>query len=102
VQLVAAARVEEPEVAATLAVELNGVEIGRFVATPTPEETRLTLPPAGVGRVLRAGYNRLTIVNYGIHRLNADDTRALGPLAARSGEIPFPVAIHRIRITSPS
>lgn len=102
VELVTSARVEEPPVNAELAVEINGIEIGRFLATPSPAQTTLTIPPASVGRVLRAGYNRLTIVNYGIHRVNAADQRPLGSLAARSGDIPFPVAIHRIRVTSAS
>jgi hypothetical protein len=101
-ELVTSARLEEPPVNAELAVEINGIEIGRFLATPSPAQTTLAIPPARVGRVLRAGYNRLTIVNYGIHRVNSADVRPLGPLAARSGDIPFPVAIHRIRVTSAS
>jgi hypothetical protein len=102
VELVTSARVEEPAVNADLSVEINGLEIGRFVATPSPVETTFTLAPGSVGRVLRAGYNRLTIVSHGVHRLNPEDRRPLGPLAARSGEIPFPVAVYRIRITSAS
>jgi hypothetical protein len=102
VRLLTSARVEDPPVNADLAVELNGLEIGRFSAGPQPTEVSFTIANALVGRVLRAGYNRLTIVSYGIHRVNAADPRPLGPLALRSADVPFPVAVYRITITSTS
>jgi hypothetical protein len=97
--LIALARGEEPAVAVDLTIEINGHEIGRLIATPTVESPQtLTIPAADVGRILRAGYNRLTIVNRGIQRIDASDQRPLGPLAARSGDVAYPVAIHKIRI----
>ena len=68
-----------------------------------PMERVIALPSSGgVGAALRAGYNRLTLINYGIHRVDAADVRPLGPLAARSATAPYPVALHRIRIAPAS
>jgi hypothetical protein len=96
------ARVEDPAVAAEIAVEINGAEVGRLSALPAAGDLRLTMPAAEVGRIVRAGYNRLGIVSHGIQRLDPGDTRPAGPLAARSPSIPYPVAIHRIRIAPAS
>ena len=58
-------------------VEINGQHIGRIRALATgPAEVRLRIAAADVGRVLRAGYNRLSIVT---------STAA-------------PIAVHRLRI----
>lgn len=99
VEIDAASRVEEPAVSVDLGVAINDHEVGRVTATPTPGRMQLVVPAQNVGRLLRAGYNRLTIVNLGIRRIDPADARPLGPLAARHGEIPFPVAVYRIRVT---
>jgi hypothetical protein len=65
VTLVAAA--EAPTEATLVA---NGYELGRVhVAPDAPAESRLRMEPADVGRILRAGYNRLTIVTPGSRRI---------------------------------
>ena len=102
IDIVANARVEDPPVAADIAVEVNNTEVGRVSALPASGELRVTVPAAEVGRILRAGYNRLAIVPHGIHRLDPQDTRPAGPLAARSATVPYPVAIQRIRIAPAS
>ena len=102
IELIGSARVEDPPVAAAIGIEINGTEVGRLSALPESSELRVTVPAAEVGRIVRAGYNRLGIVSHGIHRLDPLDTRPAGPLAARSASVPYPVAIHRIRIAPAS
>jgi hypothetical protein len=102
IEIVGSARVEDPPVAAAIAVEINGTEVGRLSALPESGDLRLIVPAAEVGRIVRAGYNRLGIVFHGIHRLDPLDPRPPGPLAARSAVAPYPVAIHRIRIAPAS
>ena len=71
-------------VSANIAVEINGHEIGRFVVPPTaPADLRADRAGADVGRVLRAGYNRLTFVSHGVHRVDPSDQRPPGRLRAR-------------------
>ena len=100
--LTLAARSEEPAVAVDLSLELNGVEVQRFAIGPEATEKSFSVPVTGVGAVLRAGYNRLTLINHGIHRVDAADQRPLGPLAARSATAPYPVALHRLRFAPAS
>ncbi len=102
VVVTARARLEEPAVNANLALELNGHEIGRFVApSAAPIEFRTTVPAAAVGRTFREGYNRLTFVSYGVHRVDADD-HSVATATRLSGSRAWPVAIYRIRITPAS
>jgi hypothetical protein len=55
--------------------------------------------PAPTARVVfREGFNRLSFVSQGVHRVDATDTRAPGPFATRRGNSPWPVAIYRITI----
>jgi hypothetical protein len=92
-------RLEEPAVNATIALEVNGHEIGRFVvpaAAPADFTTRVSAD--AVGRVWRAGYNRLTFVSYGVERVDPSDTRPPGPLGRRVKDRSWPVAIYRVRI----
>jgi hypothetical protein len=93
-------RLEEPAVNATIALEVNGHEIARFVVPPTaPADFTTRVSADHVGRVWRAGYNRLTFVSYGVERADPSDTRPPGPLGRRSKDRPWPVAIYRVRIT---
>jgi hypothetical protein len=63
------------------AVAINGVTVGRFnVHLQQPTQIRFTIPASDVGRVFRAGYNRLSIVSSAPRRL----------------------AIHRIRLAPAS
>ncbi len=94
----ARARLEEPAVSATLALELNGHEIGRFVAPPTAPTDATLRVSADVGHLWRAGYNRLTLVSNGVQRMDPSDARPPGPLARRLGGRAWPVAISRVRV----
>jgi hypothetical protein len=66
--------------AADIDVEINDHHVGRVRTTsPAPAEVRITIPASDVGRVLRAGYNRLAIVTspgarIAIHRLRIAPT----------------------------
>jgi hypothetical protein len=93
-------RLEEPAVNATIALEVNGFEIGRFVVpAAAPADFTTRVPADVVGRVWRAGYNRLTFVSYGVARVDPSDSRPPGPLGRRLKDHPWPVAIYRVRIT---
>jgi len=99
VLVTARARLEEPAINADMGLEVNGHEIGRFVATSaTPVDARMTVPAVAVGQIFRAGYNRFTLISYGVHRADAADQREPGPLASRGGSRAWPVAISRIRV----
>ena len=77
VEVLATARGGTPSTTSELTFELNGHVIGRSQVSPAAAtEARLAIPASTVGRVLRAGYNRLSIVTSGNHR----------------------IAIHRVRI----
>jgi hypothetical protein len=95
--ITARARLDEPAVNAEVGVEMNGHAIGKLVASPTvASDSDMTIPAAAVGRILRAGYNRLTFVSYGVHPI---DAASAGPLPApRTRDRAWPVAIYRIRI----
>jgi len=99
VGVTARARLEEPAVSADMAIEINGHEVGRFVAPATaPADALFTVSAANVGRVFRTGYNRVTIVSYGVHRVDPADQRPPGPLGRRTGSRVWPVAIYRVTI----
>lgn len=103
ISITARARLEDPAVNAELGLEVNDQEIGRFVVTPaTPTELHLTVPAADVGRIFRAGYNRLTFVSYGVHRADVTDQRAPVPFDRAVGVVnrAWPVAVYRIRIAA--
>jgi hypothetical protein len=88
---------------ADMALEINGHEIGRFVVPATaPVTVRLDVPAATVGRVFRAGYNRVTIVSHGVHRVDPTDQRPPSQLGGRGRNRAWPVAIYRIQISPAS
>lgn len=77
VEILTTARGDAPTPPTELQFEMNGHAIGRARVSPlAPAEPRLVIAASDVGRVLRAGYNRLSIVTSGHHR----------------------IAIHRVRI----
>jgi hypothetical protein len=81
VEVLATARGDVVSSTTELTFAINGHPIGRAHVTPAAAtDTTLTIPQADVGRVLRAGYNRLSIVISGNHR----------------------IAIHRVRIVPAS
>lgn len=99
IDITARARLDAPALDADLVVELNGFEVERFIAaSASPTERRVRLPAATAKRVLRAGYNRLAIVNHGTLRADPSDTRPPGPLAERRRGRAWPVAIYRVRL----
>ena len=81
VEVLITARGDAPSTTSELTFVLNGHSIGRAHVSPAAA-TNARLPIGGpdVGRVLRAGYNRLSIVTAGPHR----------------------IAIHRVRIVPTS
>jgi hypothetical protein len=100
VVVTARARLDEPAVAARLALEINGYEVGRFSVPPdAPRDLVIRVPASPVGQPWRAGYNRLTLVSHGVERVDPADQRPPGPLARGAGNRAWPVAIYRIRIT---
>jgi hypothetical protein len=104
ITLVTRTRVEEPTfraMEAEVGLEVNGTEIGRFIApTSSPGEAAFTIPAAASGRTWRDGFNRLTFVSHGVRPVDPADTRAPGPLASRRGSAAWPVGIYRIQIRS--
>ena len=98
ISVLARTRYEEPVVEADVGVEVNGYEVGGFVAAATaPSEATIILAPEVVRRTLRPGYNRLTFVSRGVRRVDPSDTRPPGPIAARGDSRAWPVTIYRIR-----
>lgn len=101
VLVVARTRLEAPAVHAQLGVEINGHEIGRALIPPgAPTDVRMAVPASAVGRVFRAGYNRIGFVSHGVRRVDPADRRPPGPLASRRDNHAWPVAIYRIRIAA--
>lgn len=94
----ARSRYEEPVVQAELALLVNGHEVGRFSpGAETPSEAVFTVSAAR-DTPFRKGFNRISFASRGWHRIDPMDTRAAGPLARRSGNPAWPVAIYRIAI----
>ena len=101
VTVVTRARFEEPVVEADVGLEINGHEVGRFVSSPhAPAASTFRIPAATVGRILRAGYNHVTFVSRGVRRVDPTDTRPPGPLASRTGNRAWPVAVYRVTIAA--
>ena len=92
------ARLDDPPVNADLALEVNGQEVGRFsVPSDVPTDVRVTVPRESVGRIFRAGYNRLTFVSYGMHGSRVTDQHSPLPVIHRENRA-WPIAVYRIRI----
>jgi hypothetical protein len=100
IEIQARTRFEEPAVAARLALEVNGHDIGSLTAGATePTTTRFTVPAGRVQTIWKAGYNRIALHSTGVTRIDPADTRPPGPLGRRSDRRPWPVAIYSLRIT---
>jgi hypothetical protein len=96
VTVVARSRYEEPVVEADLALLINGLEVGAFSPSATrSSEAQFTAPSTA----FRDGFNRISIVSRGTHRVDPSDTRPPGPLARRGIRSGWPVAIYRLAIT---
>lgn len=92
VAVTARARAPGAPVVAELALEVNGSEVGRFAApSDAPSTGRFTIEAARARQLLRAGYNRLTLVTHEVRR--PDGTRARA-----SRREAWPIAVYRVRI----
>lgn len=99
IEVRARTRYEEPAFEARLALEINGVPIGEFLAAAAePSTARFTVPPERFRHVWRPGYNHLAFRSLGVTPVDPSDPRPPGPLARRSERRPWPVAIYDIRI----
>ncbi len=92
-------RLDEPVVQAALALELNGTQVGQFAAgVPEPSTATLTVPGEVAARIVRTGFNHLSIRSLGISRVDPADPRPPGPLARRR-DAAWPVAVYDLSIT---
>ncbi len=92
-------RFEEPPVIAALALEVNGVEAGRFSAgVPEASTAVITIPAAAAGRLFRRGFNQIGMRSLGVTPLDSSDPRPPGPLASRKGRQVWPVAVYHLDI----
>lgn len=98
ITITARTRVEEPMVQAALALEVNGTQLGQFVAgVPTPGTSTLTVPADVAARVFVTGFNHVAIRSLGVTRVDPSDPRPPGPLARRRNAA-WPVAIYHLGI----
>jgi hypothetical protein len=94
----ARSRFEEPVLQADLALLVNGHEVGQFSPSATlASEAEFTIEPRALG-VFRDGFNRLSFVSRGTHKVDPSDSRQPGPLARRPGRPAWPVAVYRLTI----
>jgi hypothetical protein len=98
VTLTTRTRLDEPVVQAALALDLNGVQVGQFVAgVPAPSTSTVVVPAEMVARVARRGFNVLAFRSLGVSRVDPSDTRPPGPLARRH-DAAWPVAFYNLRL----
>ena len=91
-------RFEEPTYQVTLAVEVNGVEVGR-VASGVPEasDAVLTIPAERAAAIVKRGFNVVTLRHVDLRKLDPADARTGGTLARRAGRgDAWPVAVYRL------
>jgi hypothetical protein len=97
--ITARSRFEEPAVEADLLLQVNDHDVAQFApAAAAPSEFRIRLPAPTARVLFREGFNRLSFVSRGVHRVDSTDTRPPGPFARRRGDSAWPVAIYRIKI----
>jgi hypothetical protein len=97
--ITARSRFEEPVIEADLVLQVNDHDVAQFApAAAAPSEFRVRLPAPTARVVFREGFNRLSFVSRGVHRVDPTDIRPPGPVAMRRGDSAWPVAIYRIRI----
>lgn len=91
-------RFEEPVMQAALALDVNGVQVGQFVAgVPEPSTATIVIPADVAARVLRQGFNTVAFRSVGVARVDPGDTRPPGPLARRR-DAAWPVAFYDLRL----
>lgn len=100
ITVVARTRGDEPLVQAALALDVNGTQVGQFVAgVPEPTTSTMTVPAELADRVFRQGFNQVAFRSLGVSRVDPTDTRPPGPLARRRNAA-WPVAVYELRIAS--
>lgn len=91
-------RLDEPVVQAALALDVNGRQVGQFAAgVPEPATATITVPAEVAARIMRTGFNRLSIRSLGVSRVDPLDTRPPGPLARRR-DAAWPVAVYELSV----
>lgn len=84
---------------ATMALDVNGEEVGRFLpGVPEPGAAVIGIPADTARRLFRRGFNRIGFRSLGVTRVDPGDTRPPGPLARRPGRQVWPVAVYSLHI----
>jgi hypothetical protein len=93
-------RFEEPTYQVTLAVEVNGVEVGRIASgVPEASDAVLSIPADRAATILKRGFNIVTLRHVDLRKLDPSDTRTGGTLARRAGRgDAWPVAVYRLTL----
>ena len=92
-------RFEEPPMQAELALEVNGREVGRFDAgLPDATTATILVPANAVSRVFRHGFNQIGLRSLGVRPADPNDPRPPGPLARRTGNPVWPVAVYGVEV----
>ncbi len=92
-------RFEEPPVVAEIALDVNGVEVGRFKAgVPDASTAVITIPATATGKLFRRGFNQIGLRSLGVTPVDPSDPRPPGPLASRKGRQVWPVAVYNLEI----
>ncbi len=95
----ARSRFEEPVMRADLGLQINDREVGQFAPDAAQASDYRVVVPANQAQTLfRNGFNRISFVSRGAHRVDPADSRPPGPLARRAGHPAWPVAIYRIQV----
>ena len=92
-------RFEEPPVRATMAVDVNGREVGRFVAGLPDATTSEVVVSADTARaVFRRGFNEVGFRSLGVEEVDPADQREPSSAAARWRRGVWPVAVYELEV----
>jgi hypothetical protein len=90
-------RLDDPPMRASLALDVNGHEIGTIEAgVPDASTVVLEVPAEAAARVFRRGFNQLALRSLGVAKLDPTDQRPPGELAVRNQV--WPVAVYTLQI----
>ncbi len=89
-------RYDEPVMRASMALDVNGHEVGRFDAgVPDADTAVIDVPAAAAARIFRRGFNQVAFRSLGVTPVDPADTRPPGPLSRARV---WPVAIYDLSI----
>jgi len=92
-------RLEAPPVRAKMAVDVNGREVGTFVAGLPDATTSEVVIPSDVARTLfRRGFNQVGLRSLGVEEVDTADTREPTSQAARWRRSVWPVAVYQLDV----